>query len=134
MAETLDTVVAEIKRIQTEARAGRGGGRPRWPMIVLNTPKGWTGPKIRRRAKDRRDVSRPPGSTVGPRQKSRNLRILESWMLSYKPHELFDKNGRLVAELAELAPKGDRRMGANPMPTAERCCAICGCPRSQTTR
>ena len=114
MAETLDTVVAEIKRIQTEARAGRGGGRPRWPMIVLNTPKGWTGPKFVDGQKIEGTYRAHQVPLSAPAKNPEHLRILESWMLSYKPHELFDKNGRLVAELAELAPKGDRRMGANP--------------------
>ncbi len=114
MATTLDTVVAEIKRIRISARANGFTGRPRWPMIILRTPKGWTGPKevdglpvegtFRAHQVPVTDIATKPG----------HLEILEHWMKSYKPEELFDKNGRLIPELAELAPKGERRMGANP--------------------
>jgi xylulose-5-phosphate/fructose-6-phosphate phosphoketolase len=114
MAETLDTVVTEIKRIQTEARAGRAGERPRWPMIVLKTPKGWTGPKVVDGQKIEGTYRAHQVPLSAPSKNPEHLRILESWMQSYKPQELFDKNGRLVADLAQLAPKGDRRMGANP--------------------
>jgi xylulose-5-phosphate/fructose-6-phosphate phosphoketolase len=114
MAETLDTVVAEIKRIQTEARAGRSSERPRWPMIVLKTPKGWTGPKVVDGQKIEGTYRAHQVPLSAPSKNPEHLRILESWMQSYKPQELFDKNGRLVADLAQLAPKGDRRMGANP--------------------
>jgi xylulose-5-phosphate/fructose-6-phosphate phosphoketolase len=114
MAETLDTVVAEIKRIQTDAREGRSGERPRWPMIVLNTPKGWTGPKVVDGQKIEGTYRAHQVPLSAPSSNPEHLRILESWMQSYKPQELFDKNGRLVPELAQLAPKGDRRMGANP--------------------
>ncbi len=114
MAATLDTVVAEIKRIQHDARPNGFKERPRWPMIILRTPKGWTGPKV--------VDGKPVEGTFRAHQvpveefaaKPEHLKILETWMKSYKPEELFDKNGRLIPELAELAPKGERRMGANP--------------------
>src|SRR5512135_2102056 len=114
MAATLDSVVVEIKRIQHDARANGFKERPRWPMIILRSPKGWTGPKV--------VDGKPVEGTFRAHQvpveefatKPENLKILEAWMKSYQPEELFDKNGRLIPELAELAPKGDRRLGANP--------------------
>jgi xylulose-5-phosphate/fructose-6-phosphate phosphoketolase len=114
MAATLDKVVAEIKRIQHEARTNGFTERPRWPMIILRSPKGWTGPKV--------VDGEPVEGTFRAHQvpveefaaKPENLKILEAWLKSYQPEKLFDENGRLVPELAELAPKGERRMGANP--------------------
>ncbi len=114
MAATLDKVVAEIKRIQHEARTNGFTERPRWPMIILRSPKGWTGPKV--------VDGKPVEGTFRAHQvpveefaaKPENLKILEAWLKSYQPEELFDENGRLIPELAELAPKGERRMGANP--------------------
>jgi xylulose-5-phosphate/fructose-6-phosphate phosphoketolase len=114
MAAALDTVVADIRRIQRGARKNGFRQRPRWPMIILRSPKGWTGPRV----VDGKPVEgtfrahQVPVSQL--RTKPRHLKILEHWMKSYRPRELFDRNGRLVAELAELAPKGERRMGANP--------------------
>jgi xylulose-5-phosphate/fructose-6-phosphate phosphoketolase len=114
MATTLDKVVAEIRRIQSDARERGVTERPRWPMIVLKTPKGWTGPK----EVDGRPVEgtyrahQVPLSE--PTEHPEHLKILESWMRSYRPEELFDAGGRLIPELRELAPKGERRMGANP--------------------
>ena len=114
MAATLDTVVAEIRQIQVDARAKGVGRRPRWPMIILRTPKGWTGPKT--------VDGKPVEGTFRAHQvpladfatEHGHLQMLEQWMNSYRPEELFDESGRLVAELAELAPRGERRMGANP--------------------
>jgi len=114
MAATLDTVVTEIKRFQNDARANGFDERPRWPMIILRSPKGWTGPKV--------VDGKPVEGTFRAHQvpleefatKPEHLKLLETWLKSYHPEELFDKNGRLIPELAELAPKGDRRMGANP--------------------
>src|SRR5512140_429740 len=114
MAAALDSVVTEIKRIQHEARLNGFHQRPRWPMIILRSPKGWTGPKV--------VDGKPVEGTFRAHQvpveefatKPENLKILEEWLKSYHPEELFDKNGRLIPELAELAPKGERRMGANP--------------------
>jgi xylulose-5-phosphate/fructose-6-phosphate phosphoketolase len=115
MAATLDQVVAQIQAIQRRARADGAGERPRWPMIVLRTPKGWTGPK-------RVDGVQIEGTfhahqvpiAVGPNAPKRHLKLLEDWLHSYRPAELFDQQGRLRPELAELAPRGERRMGANP--------------------
>src|SRR6266508_3097721 len=113
-AETLDACYARIRAIQTEARRGGGAGRPRWPAIVLRTPKGWTGPKT----VDGKPVEgtfrahQVPVADV--RQNPAHLALLESWMKSYGPDELFDERGRLVPALEALAPEGDRRMGANP--------------------
>jgi xylulose-5-phosphate/fructose-6-phosphate phosphoketolase len=113
MAETLDKIVGDIKRIQSEARQGRPAARPRWPMIVLNTPKGWTGPKVVDGQKIEGTYRAHQVPLSAPAQNPEHLRILESWMQSYKPQELFDAKGRLIAELAALAPKAERRMGAN---------------------
>jgi len=114
MARTLDTVVEEIHSIQNAARTGKSTGFTSWPMVVLRTPKGWTGPKIvdgepvegtwRAHQVPITDFASKPG----------HLKILEDWMRSYNPEELFDSNGKLIPELAELAPRGNRRMGANP--------------------
>ena len=114
MAETLDTIVADIKRIQHDARQGGSKTRPRWPMIVLKSPKGWTGPKVVDGQKVEGTYRSHQVPLSAPAQNPEHLRILESWMRSYKPEDLFDKQGRLIPELAQLAPKGDRRMGANP--------------------
>lgn len=113
MAATLDTVVAEIKRIQLEARERGNQTRPRWPMIVLNSPKGWTGPKW----VDGNQVEgtfRAHQVPLHPNTNHAHLALLEDWMRSYRPEELFDEQGRLKSELAELALKGERRMSANP--------------------
>jgi xylulose-5-phosphate/fructose-6-phosphate phosphoketolase len=114
MAATLDEAVAKIRAIQREARASQGFERPRWPMIVLRTPKGWTGPKEIRghKAEGSWRSHQVPFSDV--RDNPDSLRLLETWLRSYRPEELFDAGGRLIAELRELAPKGARRMSANP--------------------
>jgi xylulose-5-phosphate/fructose-6-phosphate phosphoketolase len=113
MAETLDQVVAEIKGIWSEAR-GRGfQGRPAWPMIIFRTPKGWTcPPEID--GKKCEDYWRSHQVPMGDMDQPEHIRILERWMKSYRPEELFDATGRFKPELAELAPKGARRMSANP--------------------
>ncbi|PRC91052.1 phosphoketolase family protein [Solimicrobium silvestre] len=114
MAATLDIVIAEIQRIQDDARLNGFSVRPRWPMIILNSPKGWTGPKI----VDGKPVEGTFRAHQVPVAELRNnpehVAILEQWLKSYHAEELFDKNGRLLPELAELAPRGKRRMGANP--------------------
>ena len=114
MAATLDTVVAEIQRIQRDARTNGFGVRPRWPMIILRSPKGWTGPT----SVDGKPVEGSFRAHQVPVthfvEAPTHIKILEQWMKSYRPEELFDAQGRLIAELAELAPKGERRMGANP--------------------
>jgi xylulose-5-phosphate/fructose-6-phosphate phosphoketolase len=115
MAATLDHIIEEIRSIQGNARNNhKDEGVPKWPMIVLRSPKGWTGPKT----VDGKQVEgtwRAHQVPVADLQlKPQHLKILEDWMRSYKPEELFDENGTLVRDLAELAPKGTRRMSANP--------------------
>ena len=112
MAETMDTVIEEIKAIQKNARENNNPERPVWPMIILRTPKGWTGPKVV-------DGLQIEGSFRAHQvpitmEKPEHLELLKEWLESYRPQELFDKNGRLIPELAELAPKGNARLGANP--------------------
>jgi xylulose-5-phosphate/fructose-6-phosphate phosphoketolase len=113
MAATFDTVFTEIRRIQENARRNGFKQRPRWPMIILRTPKGWTGPKTVD-GKIIEGTFRAHQVPMGDMDKPGHVRILERWMKSYKPRELFDQTGRLKSELAELAPKGERRMSANP--------------------
>ncbi|MDE2321068.1 MAG: phosphoketolase family protein, partial [candidate division NC10 bacterium] len=114
MAGTLDQIVTEIRAIQGEARAKGFRKRPRWPMLIFRTPKGWTGPKevdgLPTEGSFR--SHQVPLSELATHPK--HLKMLERWMKSYKPQELFDQQGRLISELAELAPTGERRMGANP--------------------
>jgi xylulose-5-phosphate/fructose-6-phosphate phosphoketolase len=113
MAATLDTVVQEIKTVQDEARAQNTATRPRWPMIVLRTPKGWTGPKEVDGLKTE-DFWRSHQIPVsGLSEKPEHVNLIETWMRSYRPEELFDATGKLRADLAALAPEGTRRMGAN---------------------
>ncbi len=114
MADTLDDVIPQIKRIQADARSGGFKTRPRWPMIVLRSPKGWTGPDkvdgvqilgtFRAHQVPLEEVKTDP----------KHLKLLDAWLRSYKPEELFDEMGALKDEYAELAPTGNRRMGANP--------------------
>jgi xylulose-5-phosphate/fructose-6-phosphate phosphoketolase len=113
MAATLDTVIGEIKSIQRDARTKGFGKRPTWPMIVLRTPKGWTGPKFVD-GKKIEGTFRAHQVPMGDMDKPGHIKILERWMKSYKPQELFDKAGELRPELADLAPTGTRRMSANP--------------------
>jgi xylulose-5-phosphate/fructose-6-phosphate phosphoketolase len=113
MAGTLDAVIAEIKAIQQAARVKGFQQRPRWPMIILRTPKGWTGPKIVD-GKPVEGTFRSHQVPMGEMDKPGHIRILQKWLKSYRPEELFDQTGKLVPELAQLAPKGNRRMGANP--------------------
>jgi len=113
MAATLDAVMSRIHKIQHEARANGFRKRPRWPMIVLRTPKGWTGPKVVD-GKPVENTCRSHQVPISDMDREEHIKLLESWMKSYKPEELFDKTGKLVPDLAELAPSGARRMGANP--------------------
>ncbi|HXA50918.1 MAG TPA: phosphoketolase family protein, partial [Candidatus Acidoferrum sp.] len=114
MAATLDTVVEEIRSIQQDARVHGKTARPRWPLIVLDSPKGWTGPKVVDGQPVEGTFRSHQVPLSDPEKNPEHLKQLEEWMRSYRPHELFDEHGRLRPELAELAPKGDRRMGANP--------------------
>lgn len=111
MANTMDKVIEEIKSIQKNARDNNNAARPQWPMIILKTPKGWTGPKIV-------DGQKIEGSFRAHQvpitmDKPEHLNLLKDWLMSYHAEELFDDNGRLIPELAELAPSGEARMGAN---------------------
>jgi xylulose-5-phosphate/fructose-6-phosphate phosphoketolase len=114
MAATLDRVVADIGKIQREARAHGFTARPCWPMVVLCTPKGWTGPKVVDGLKVEGTFRAHQVPLAQVRSNPAHLRQLEEWMRSYRAGELFDAGGKLRAELAELAPRGARRMGANP--------------------
>ena len=114
MATALDTVIGQIKQIQQEARTKGVTTRPLWPMIVLRSPKGWTGPKEIDGVPNEGTFRAHQVPLSDPVTNPKHLQQLEAWLRSYKPDELFDENGRLKKELAELAPKGERRMGANP--------------------
>ncbi len=113
-AAALDEAHDKINAIQRAARHGEASERPRWPMLVLGTPKGWTGPK----EIDGKPVEGTWRShqvpIVDPRENKEHLRLLEDWLRSYRPEELFTDEGRLAPEIAALAPRGDQRMGANP--------------------
>ncbi len=112
MAETMNKIIERIQKIQQNAREKRDSTRPTWPMIVLRTPKGWTGPKFV-------DGKKIEGNYLAHQvpismEKPEHLAVLESWLRSYHPEELFDGKGRLRPEIKALAPKGDARIGANP--------------------
>ena len=112
MAETMDIVIEKIKDIQKKARETGDATRPVWPMIVLRTPKGWTGPKVV-------DGNRIEGNFLAHQvpimmDKPEHLGMLEEWLRSYHAEELFDENGKILPEIAALAPAGDRRLGMNP--------------------
>ena len=114
MAAALDTAFDNISRIQTEARENNESERGKWPAIVLRSPKGWTGPKTvdGKQTEGSFRSHQVPLSAIA--SNPAHLRLLEDWMRSYRPDELFDENGSLKAELAELPPRGERRMSANP--------------------
>ncbi len=114
MATALDAAVERIKEIQHQARSQNNIMRPRWPMIVLKSPKGWTGPKFIDGLPVEGTFRAHQVPLPDPAKNPEHLKMLESWMRSYHPEELFDTSGRLKPELAALAPKGTRRMGSNP--------------------
>ena len=114
MAATLEKAIGDIRQIQSNARDKNDTTRPLWPMIVLKSPKGWTGPKIVDGLPVEGTFRSHQVPLAAVRENPEHLKMLERWMRSYKPEELFDENGRLISELAELAPEGERRMGANP--------------------
>jgi xylulose-5-phosphate/fructose-6-phosphate phosphoketolase len=114
LADTLDRALDQIAEIQSAARGGRGQGRPRWPMIVLRTPKGWTGPKIVDGLPTEGSFRSHQVPLANVRNDPAHLAQLEQWLRSYRPEELFDEAGALRPELAALPPRGTRRMSANP--------------------
>ncbi len=113
MAHTLDAILEEVHAIQHAARSGKTNSLPAWPMIILRTPKGWTGPKVvdGKPVEDTWRAHQVPLTDFAKHPD--HVKMLEDWMKSYKPEELFDKAGKFVPEIAELAPSGNRRMGAN---------------------
>jgi xylulose-5-phosphate/fructose-6-phosphate phosphoketolase len=114
MAQTLERAIEDIRHIQKNARNENIAARQRWPMIILRSPKGWTGPKIVDGLQVEGTFRAHQVPLLVNEAHPDHVEQLESWMQSYRPDELFDQDGRLMPELAELAPKGDRRMGANP--------------------
>ena len=114
MASALDTAIESIRLIQHEARSSAGSIRPRWPMIVLRSPKGWTGPKIVDGLAIEGTFRAHQVPLSDPASHPEHLAQLETWLRSYRPEELFDAGGRLKPELAALAPRGHKRMGASP--------------------
>jgi xylulose-5-phosphate/fructose-6-phosphate phosphoketolase len=114
MAHTLDTIIEEIHAIQNDARTRGAAGLPVWPMIVLRTPKGWTGPKVvdGKPVEDTWRAHQVPVTSFISHPD--HVKILEEWLRSYRPEDLFDEKGKLIPELTELAPSGERRMGTNP--------------------
>ena len=114
MAATLETAIGEIRAHQKAARESGHPFRPRWPMIVLRSPKGWTGPKEINGHKVEGSWRSHQVPFADVQNNPANLKLLEDWMRGYRPEELFDANGRLAPELRALAPKGSRRMSANP--------------------
>ncbi|HTR19171.1 MAG TPA: phosphoketolase family protein [Candidatus Paceibacterota bacterium] len=115
MAATLDKAIEEIRRIQENARTNNDPSRPRWPMLVFNSPKGWTGPKtVDGLPVEGTFRSHQVPLLVSATEPPEHLKMLEDWLKSYRPEELFDEEGRLLPQLAKLAPEGERRMGMNP--------------------
>ena len=114
MASTLEQCIVEIRSIQQHARSTGDATRPRWPMIVLRSPKGWTGPKVIDGHKVEGSWRAHQVPVSDPATNEKHLNLVEDWLRSYKPDELFDAEGRLIAELQDLAPSGSRRISANP--------------------
>ncbi|HVZ98529.1 MAG TPA: phosphoketolase family protein [Chitinophagaceae bacterium] len=114
MAKLLDIVIQEIKSIRENAQKYNDADRPTWPMIILKTPKGWTGPKFVDGLPVEGTFRAHQVPLSDPAENPEHLKQLEDWLRSYKPEELFDKEGKLLPELKALAPEGERRMGANP--------------------
>ena len=114
MASTLEQCIVEIRLIQQHARSTGDATRPRWPMIVLRSPKGWTGPKVIDGHKVEGSWRAHQVPVSDPATDEKHLNLVEDWLRSYKPEELFDSDGRLIAELQALAPSGARRISANP--------------------
>ena len=128
MSAALDRAMSEIQEIQRTARAGGSVGRPRWPMIVLRTPKGWTGPKVVDGVPIEGTFRAHQVPLANVRDNPEHLALLETWMRSYRPEELFDEEGRPVEELRRVAPKQLRRMSANPHANAGGGCRVLSLP------
>lgn len=128
MASVMDVAIADIRQFQEDARSGKSTQRPRWPVIVLRSPKGWTGPKKVDGVAIEGTFRSHQVPLLVDANHAGHVAALASWMKSYRPDELFDGEGRLMPELAALAPAGDRRMGATPMPMGAYSCAICAFP------
>ncbi|TMM11006.1 MAG: phosphoketolase family protein, partial [Actinobacteria bacterium] len=120
LAATLDDCYSSIRTIQSDARSGRATGRPPWPAVVLHTPKGWTGPKMVDGVPIEGTFRAHQVPVAGVRDNPEHLAILESWLRSYRPHERFDADGRIAAEVAAMAPEGAKRMGATPFANGGR--------------
>ena len=114
MAAVLEEVIEEVQKIQINARKNKESIRPRWPMIVLRSPKGWTGPKNVDGLQIEGTFRSHQVPLLVDGKHPDHVELLENWMRSYRPEELFDENGKFISKLAELSPKGNRRMGANP--------------------
>ncbi len=134
MAGTLEKAVEDIRQIQSHARSKNDAARPRWPMIVLKSPKGWTGPKVVDGLPVEGTFRAHQVPLAVDAQHPEHLRQLESWLKSYRAEELFDAHGRLVPELAELAPGESDGWAPIRTPMAGCCCATCACRTSAPTR
>ena len=132
MAATLDMVIEDIHAIQYEARTNGSTQRPQWPLIILRTPKGWTGPQTVDSAKVEGHWRSHQVPVSDMTAKPEHVQILEAWLQSYKPAELFDNTGKLVPTLAALAPEGTRRMGRIPTPMVASCSRISRYPTSRS--
>ena len=134
MATTMDRAVEDIRRIQSTARNEAAAARPRWPLIVLRSPKGWTGPKVVDGLRNEGTSRSHQVPVLVDAKHPEHVAVLESWMRSYHAEELFDRVGRLIPELAALAPEGNRRMGANPHAMGACCSATYACRTSAGMR
>jgi xylulose-5-phosphate/fructose-6-phosphate phosphoketolase len=114
LAICLESAVLKIKEVQKKVRENGFSERPTWPAIVARTPKGWTGPKVVDGVPVEGAFRSHQVPLANVRENPEHLRLLEEWLLSYRPGELFDEEGRVLPEIAALAPQGDRRMGSNP--------------------
>ncbi len=128
MAAAVETCVLEIRRIQEQARRTGKPDRPRWPMIILRSPKGWTGPKEVDGHKVANFWRAHQVPVTDVKTNPEHLKIVEDWLRSYKPEELFDENGTLLEELRDMAPKGERRMSANPHANGGKLRKALNCP------
>ena len=137
MAGVMEECIQEIRAIQKKARSAPKGTvpeRPRWPMIVLRSPKGWTCPKEIDGHKLEGSWRAHQMPILDPKTNPKHLKMVEKWMRSYRPDELFDKSGKLIAELREMAPVGQRRISGNPHANGACCASRWSCRTSATMR